>query len=62
MISAHPLTTDGAAPAEEPLGNRRPGVIYGLGNLIENAVGFAASEVQIDARWTDSDVQRHDFR
>lgn len=57
VISAHPLTTGGASPSEEPLGIRRPGVIYGLGNLIENAVGFAASEVQIDARWTDEAVR-----
>jgi two-component system sensor histidine kinase RegB len=56
VISAHPLTQGSAAPAEEPLGHRRPGVIYGLGNIIENAVGFAASEVQIDARWTDAEV------
>jgi two-component system, sensor histidine kinase RegB len=56
VISAHPLTRGDSAPADEPLGHRRPGVIYGLGNLIENAVGFAASEVQIDARWSDADV------
>ncbi len=56
VISAHPLTKGDAVPPEEPLGHRRPGVIYGLGNLIENATGFAASEVQIDARWTDNDV------
>jgi two-component system, sensor histidine kinase RegB len=56
VISARPLVGGNATPAEEPLGLRRPGVIYGLGNIIENAVGFAASEVQIDARWTDADV------
>ena len=57
VISAHPLTTGGVSASEEPLGIRRPGVIYGLGNLIENAVGFAASEVQIDARWSDDAVR-----
>jgi two-component system, sensor histidine kinase RegB len=56
VISAHPMTTGEDAPSDEPLGHRRPGVIYGLGNLVENATGFAASEVQIDARWTDKDV------
>lgn len=56
VISTHPLSTGTAAPAEEPLGLRRPGVIYGLGNIIENSVAFAASEVQIDARWTETDV------
>ena len=56
VISIHPLSKGSAPPAEEPLGHRRPGVIYGLGNIIENAVGFASSEVQIDARWTSTDV------
>ena len=31
-----------AQPCPEPVGERRPGVIYGLGNLVENAVDFAA--------------------
>lgn len=39
--------------APEPVGVRQPGVIYGLGNLIENAVSYAKSEVQISARWDD---------
>ncbi|MBK9078470.1 MAG: ActS/PrrB/RegB family redox-sensitive histidine kinase [Hyphomicrobium sp.] len=56
VVSAHPITKVSAPPADEPLGIRRPGVIYGLGNIIENAIGFAASEVQIDARWTGTDV------
>ncbi|MEQ1669773.1 MAG: ActS/PrrB/RegB family redox-sensitive histidine kinase, partial [Hyphomicrobium sp.] len=61
VISVHPLagsTSNDAGGTEigEPLGHRRPGVIYGLGNIIENAVGFAASEVQIDARWSATEV------
>lgn len=56
VVSAHPLKTGSEPESEEPLGIRRPGVIYGLGNIVENAVGFAASEVQIDARWTGADV------
>jgi two-component system, sensor histidine kinase RegB len=40
----------------EPVGERRPGVIYGLGNLLENAVDFAATEVVITARWSESRV------
>ncbi len=35
---------------------RRPGVIYGLGNLIENAVDFARERVQITARWSEREV------
>ena len=56
VVSVHPFKGSGETPSEEPLGIRRPGVIYGLGNIIENATGFAASEVQIDARWTDANV------
>lgn len=41
---------------KEPYSHRRPGVIYGLGNLIENAAGFAKSEVYIDAQWTADEV------
>lgn len=33
--------------AEEPLGRRNAGVVYGLGNLIENAVDYARSEVVV---------------
>ena len=56
VASVHPFKSAATPPAEEPLGIRRPSVIYGLGNIIENAMGFAASEVQIDARWTDNTV------
>jgi two-component system sensor histidine kinase RegB len=31
----------------EPVGQRKPGVIYGLGNLVENAVDFAKSNVSL---------------
>lgn len=40
----------GATPGE-PLLARNAGVAYGLGNLIENAVDFAASRVRFDAEW-----------
>jgi two-component system sensor histidine kinase RegB len=40
----------------EPIGNRLPGVIHGLGNIIENAVDFARERVEIIARWNDREV------
>jgi len=40
----------------EPILRRNPGVTYGLGNLLENAVDFAETRVDIDARWTDTQV------
>ena len=38
--------------AEEPISDRRPGVVYGLTNLVENAVDFAAAQVEVLASWT----------
>jgi len=40
----------------EPSCQRNPGILYGLGNLIENAIDFAASEVQISAHWSVAKV------
>ena len=40
----------GAGP--EPVGRRNPAILYGLGNLIENAVDFARSSVDVTAAWT----------
>lgn len=40
----------------EPLGQRQPGVIFGLGNLIENAVDYARSEVIVTADWAEDTV------
>jgi two-component system sensor histidine kinase RegB len=56
MITAHPFPGLDESARAEPIGHRRPGVIYGLGNLIENAVSFAASEVQLIARWNATHV------
>lgn len=33
---------------------RRPGIIYGLGNIIENATEFAKSKVDVTAKWSNS--------
>jgi two-component system, sensor histidine kinase RegB len=43
------IVEDGQGP--EPVCRRNPGILYGLGNLIENAIDFAASEVRIEAKW-----------
>src|SRR5216684_1578225 len=37
----------------EPVGARNPAVLYGLGNILENAVDFARERVQVTAAWTD---------
>lgn len=38
----------------EPILTRNVGLLYGLGNLIENAVQFAASSVRVEAFWDKS--------
>lgn len=40
----------------EPVCRRNPGMIYGLGNIVDNAVDFARSEVTIAAHWTENHV------
>jgi two-component system, sensor histidine kinase RegB len=56
LISCEPvIAADGQKP-DEPVGERRPGVIYGVGNLIENAVDFADQSVNVSARWTLSEL------
>ena len=42
--------------APPPMGARNPAILYGLGNLLENAVDFAQGRVEITADWTDADV------
>ena len=48
------IVMEGDGP--EPTATRNPGVLYGLGNLIENAVDFAGAKVRIVARWNVSIV------
>ena len=40
----------------EPVGEHNPAIIYGLGNLVENAVDFARERVEIAARWNEAEV------
>ena len=42
----------GEVAEPEPVGERRPGVIYGLANLVENAVDFARKRVEVTATWS----------
>jgi len=47
---------DDKAQAGEPVFRRNPAITYGLGNLLENAVDFAETRVEVDARWTPAQV------
>ena len=44
------------AEETEPVFRRNPAITYGLGNILENAVDFAESRVEIDARWSAAQV------
>lgn len=56
VVTARPAPDARPGVRREPVGARRPGVIYGLGNIIENATDFAATRVDIAAEWTDEMV------
>jgi two-component system, sensor histidine kinase RegB len=52
-----PLRRDINGKGKEPDCRRNPGLIYGLANLVDNAVDFAASEVSIRAIWDAEHVK-----
>ncbi|MEK1890860.1 MAG: ActS/PrrB/RegB family redox-sensitive histidine kinase [Phyllobacterium sp.] len=41
----------------EPIIRRNPGIIYGLGNLVENAVDFARETINVNWGWSDKTVE-----
>ena len=43
-------------PGAEPICRRNPGMLYGLGNIAENAVDFAKSRARIQASWNKETV------
>jgi len=49
------VDTRGEGP--EPTCRRNPGLLYGLANLLDNAVDFASRKVAIDASWTSDQVR-----
>lgn len=55
-IDSAPREGGGSRIGTEPVGERRPGLIFGLGNIIENAVDFAESKVEVTARWDDQEI------
>jgi two-component system, sensor histidine kinase RegB len=40
----------------EPIGGRNPAILYGLGNIVENAVDFARERVDVRMEWSDDAV------
>ncbi len=53
------VAIDVSVPPErgaEPVGARNPAILYGLGNLLENAVDFAHGRVMVGAQWNEDAV------
>jgi two-component system, sensor histidine kinase RegB len=48
------VAADGVGP--EPVTRRNPAIIYGIGNLVDNAVDFAASAVTLTGAWSAETV------
>ena len=55
-VSCAPQEGAPDAARTEPVILRNPGVIYGLENLIDNAVDFAETRVELTARWSHARV------
>ncbi len=45
------------AGASEPVGTRNPAILYGVGNILENAVDFARNTVEVNAWWNSETVE-----
>jgi two-component system sensor histidine kinase RegB len=45
------------AASREPVGIRNPAILYGVGNLVENAVDFARTAVEVNAWWSNDVVE-----
>src|SRR6202789_2266387 len=43
--------------AREPVGMRNPAVLYGVGNILENAVDFARETVEVNAWWNTETIE-----
>lgn len=41
----------------EPVGMRNPAILYGVGNILENAVDFARERVEVNAWWNANTVE-----
>ncbi|MBM7486973.1 two-component system sensor histidine kinase RegB [Bradyrhizobium sp. USDA 3686] len=41
----------------EPVGSRNPAILYGVGNIVENAVDFARTTVEVNAWWNKDTIE-----
>src|SRR5215467_4833833 len=45
------------AGSREPVGSRNPAILYGVGNILENAVDFARATVEANAWWNNETIE-----
>jgi two-component system sensor histidine kinase RegB len=45
------------AGTREPVGARNPAILYGVGNILENAVDFARTTAEVNAWWSPETVE-----
>ncbi|AWM10260.1 ActS/PrrB/RegB family redox-sensitive histidine kinase [Bradyrhizobium symbiodeficiens] len=45
------------AAVSEPVGSRNPAILYGVGNIVENAVDFARTTVEVNAWWNKDTIE-----
>ncbi len=51
-----PILVSATGAGSEPVMRRNPSVLYGIGNLVDNAVDFAVTGVTLTGAWTDARV------
>ncbi|MFM7084028.1 MAG: ActS/PrrB/RegB family redox-sensitive histidine kinase [Hyphomicrobium sp.] len=56
QIFVHPKSDIPQVAQEQPLAARRPGVLFGIGNILENAIDFAKKRVDLIGEWDASNV------
>jgi two-component system, sensor histidine kinase RegB len=55
-IAIDAAANDDKKRSPEPVFKRNPGITYGLGNVLENAIDFAKSAVEVKARWNANQI------
>jgi two-component system, sensor histidine kinase RegB len=56
IVSIDAAASDDKKQSAEPVFLRNPAITYGLGNVLENAIDFATTKVDVTARWNASTV------
>ena len=51
------IKVEAGGDGPEPVCRRSPGLLYGLANILDNAVDFAAGAVEVEARWSADEVR-----